>query len=52
MERDPGMSLRAGDSTAGVQMDSINNENMKKYFDLLEEVYTVNRISTTILGEL
>lgn len=39
MERNPGMSLRAGDPTAGVRMDAINNENMQKYFDLLEEVY-------------
>ena len=39
MERNPGMSLRAGDPTAGVRMDAINEENMKKYFDLLEEVY-------------
>ena len=33
------MSLRAGDATAGVRIDAINEENMKKYFDLLEEVY-------------
>lgn len=39
MERNPGMSLRAGDPTAGVRMDAINEENMQKYFDLLEEVY-------------
>ena len=32
------MSLRAGDPTAGVRMDAINDENMKNYFDLLEEV--------------
>ena len=33
------MSLRVGDSTAGVRIDAINEENMTKYFDLLEEVY-------------
>ena len=27
------------DATAGVRIDAINEENMKKYFDLLEEVY-------------
>lgn len=39
MERNPGMSLRVGDSIAGVGIDAINEENMTKYFDLLEEVY-------------
>ena len=39
LERNPGMTLRAGDPTAGVRMDAINDENMRKYFDLLEEVY-------------
>ena len=39
LERNPGMSLRAGDATADVQIDAINEENMNKYFDLLEEVY-------------
>ena len=33
------MSLRVGDSTAGVGIDAINEENMTKYFDLLEEVH-------------
>ena len=33
------MSLRVGDSTADVGIDAINEENMTKYFDLLEEVY-------------
>ena len=32
------MILRAGDLIAGVCMDTINHENMQKYFDLLEEV--------------
>ena len=39
LERNPGMSLRAGDATAGVRMDAINEDNMRKYFDLLEEVF-------------
>ena len=39
MECNPGISLRAGDATAGVRIDAINEENMKKYFDLLEDVY-------------
>lgn len=33
------MSLRSGDAMAGVWMDGINEDNMRKYFDLLEEVY-------------
>ena len=33
------MTLRAGDPTAGVRLDAINDENMQNYFDLLEEVY-------------
>ena len=39
LERNPGMSLRAGDATAGVRIDAINEDNMRKYFDLLEEVF-------------
>ena len=39
LERNPGMSLQASDATAGVRIDAIDEENMKKYFDLLEEVY-------------
>jgi hypothetical protein len=39
LERNPGVSSRASDTTAGVRIDAINEENMKKYFDLLEEVY-------------
>ena len=33
------MSLRMGDATAGVCINAINENNMRKYFDLLEEVY-------------
>ena len=39
LERNPGISLRAGDVTAGVCMDAINEDNMRKYFDLLDEVF-------------
>lgn len=37
LEHNPGMSLRVGDSTAGVRIDAVN-ENMTKYLDLLGEV--------------
>ena len=33
------MSLRAGDATVGVHIDTINEENMRNYFDLLEDVF-------------
>ena len=39
LERNPGMSLLMGDATADVRIDAINEDNMHKYFDLLEEVY-------------
>lgn len=39
LKRNPEISLRCGDSTAGVRMDAINAENMKAYFDLLHQVY-------------
>ena len=39
MERNLGMALRAGDPTAGMHMDAINEENIQNYFDLLEEKY-------------
>ena len=38
LERNPGMTLRAGNPTAGVRMDA-NNENIQNYFHLLEKVY-------------
>ena len=38
LERNPSMSLRAGDATVGVGMDAINEENMRNYIDLLEDV--------------
>ena len=39
LKRNPEISLRCGDSTAGVRMDAINAENMKVYFDLLRQIY-------------
>ena len=39
LKRNPMLSLRSGDSTAGIRMDAMNVENMKEYFDLLRKVY-------------
>ena len=39
LERNPVLSLRRGDSTAGVRMDAINAETLQQYFGLLQEVY-------------
>ena len=39
LRRNPMLSLRSGDSTAGVRMDALTAENMKSYFDLLRDVY-------------
>ena len=39
LKRNPKISLRSGDSTAGVRMDAVNAENMKAYFDLLRQIY-------------
>ena len=37
-KRNPSISLRTRDSTAGVRMSAVNSENINYYFDLLEEV--------------
>lgn len=37
MERQPHLSLRHGDSTAHVRMDSVNQEAMESHFNLLED---------------
>ena len=37
--RNPGVSLRSGDATAGIRIDAVNEENMLQYFSLLREVY-------------
>ena len=34
LERNPSLSLRSGDATAGIRMDAINHENITSYFDL------------------
>ena len=39
LKRNPTLSLRSGDSTAGVRLNAVTAENMKAYFDLLQEVY-------------
>ena len=39
LKRNPTLSLRSGDSTAGVRLNAMTAENMKAYFDLLQEVY-------------
>ena len=39
MKRNPSLSVRSGDSTAGVRMDAVNSENNNNYFDLLKEIY-------------
>ena len=38
LEQNPTISLRSGDATAGVRMDSINSQNIEAYFNLLREV--------------
>ena len=39
LKQNPEISLRWGNSTAGVRMDAINAKNMKAYFDLLHQIY-------------
>jgi len=39
MKRNETLSLRLGDSTAGVRFDAMNTENINMYFDLLRNVY-------------
>ena len=39
LKRNPELSLRSGDATAGVRMDAINAVNIKAYFELLKQVY-------------
>ena len=40
LEHNIGTSLRAGDATAGIRIDAINEGNMRKHFDPLDDVYT------------
>ena len=39
MKRNPSLSLRRGDATAGIRLDAVNTENIRSYFDLLRNVY-------------
>ena len=39
LQRNPALTLRAGDATTGVRIDAENEENMRAYFGLLKEVY-------------
>jgi hypothetical protein len=39
LKRNPQLTLRVGDSTAGVRFDAVTVENMDHYFDLLQEVF-------------
>ena len=39
LKRNPSLSLRAGDSTAGVRMDAVNAENIANYFDQLRSLF-------------
>ena len=42
MERQPQLSLRRGDSTAHICMNSVNRESMESYFNLLEGTLSDN----------
>ena len=42
--RNPFLSLRSGDSTASVQMSSVNKDNISQYFDLLKKVFDENNL--------
>ena len=39
LRRNPTLSLHSGDSTAHVRMDTINDENLRAYYNLLKSVY-------------
>ena len=45
LQRQPQLSLRRGDTTAHVRMDSTNREAIEQYFDLLEETLTKHDLS-------
>lgn len=42
LQRHPNLSLRSGDSTGYVRMNAMNEENLKNYFDLLNDVLEEN----------
>jgi len=43
--RNPFLSLRSGDATAGVRMSAVNEENINHYFDLLQEIFELNNFA-------
>ena len=45
-ERQPELSLRRGDVTAHIRMDSVNHETMTQYFTLLKDVLTEHDLFT------
>ena len=45
-KRNQGLSLRSGDSTAGVRMSAVNKDNINRYFDLLQEVFDEHNFSS------
>lgn len=45
MERQPQLSLRRGDATAHVQMDSTNREAIGQYYDLLEDTRSTTSLT-------
>ena len=47
MKRHPELALRKGDATAEVRMNSVTTENMKSYYDLLEEILEKHNLKTS-----
>jgi len=39
------LGLRSGDSTAGVRMNAVNEENVNHYFDRLQEIFDLNNFA-------
>ncbi len=48
MKRNSSLRLRMGDSTAGVRMDAMNEENMKNYFELLKKTLDDHVLTSTL----
>ena len=44
LQRHPDLSLRSGDSTGYVRMNAMNKDNLKNYFDLLDNVLEENNL--------
>ena len=45
-KRNQGLSLRSGDSTAGMRMSAVNKDNINHYIDLLQEVFDEHNFSS------